>query len=334
MVGHDGIWQAARMTTLLAPLLGAEGAESMLRLRDGFGPYGMYSNEGYATGYAPELPQRADAIRNHLRNGAGEPIATVAARTNYFRETYAYGEEIAAPGIEPFLQHEGFADAARSIHGRDLVVPAIVFANLYLPGQELAIHTDVPEFRGANRTVTPQWLVVAMHHSGLFDRWRMPIATGVSFFGPGESGALVTYPEGRDGPRVDVAPRHDTALVLDTDTVFHGVDRVAGDDSALQLARPGMRLHPGVRWQLRDGEALVAEVNPADVRFSVSWKGYCFADDADRRRWAEHDDDLTLDRILDTIETDLRTRDVVRGDRPTPAEFGLAIIDTYIRFPD
>ncbi len=333
MAGCDRIWQAARMAILLDPLLGAEGAESMLRVRDAFGPYGMYSNEGHDTGYAPELPQRIDAIRNHLRHGNGEPVGTVAARTNYFRETYAYGDEITAPGIEPFLHHEGLAAAARSIHGRELVVPAIVFANLYLPGQELAIHTDVPEFRGANRTVTPQWLVVAMHHSGLFDRWRMPIATGVSFFGPGESGALVTYPEGPDGPRVEVAPRHDTALVLDTDTVFHGVDRVAGDDTAIRSARPGMRLHPGARWQLRDGDAVVAEIDPASIRFSVSWKGYCFVDDADRRRWAEHGDDLTLDRILDTIEADLRSREVLRTDRPAPAEFGLAIVDTYTRFP-
>ena len=45
------------------------------------------------------------------------------------------------------------------------------------------MHTDVPEFRGANRKRYPQWLIVVMHHSGLFDRWRMPIATGVAYFG-------------------------------------------------------------------------------------------------------------------------------------------------------
>ena len=53
-----------------------------------------------------------------------------------------------APGIEPFLHHEGFVEAARALHGRDVIVPAIVYANLLLPGQELAVHTDVPEFRG------------------------------------------------------------------------------------------------------------------------------------------------------------------------------------------
>ena len=72
-------------------------------------------------------------------------------------------------GIEPYLFHEGFVEAARAVHGRSVIEPAIVFANLMVPGQELAVHTDVPEFRGCNRKVMPQWLLVAMHHSGLFD---------------------------------------------------------------------------------------------------------------------------------------------------------------------
>ena len=83
-------------------------------------------------------------------------------------------------GIEPFLHHEGLVDAARAVHGRPVIEPAIVYANILVPGQELAVHTDVPEFRGANRKIVPQWLIVVMHHSGLFDAWRMPIATGVA----------------------------------------------------------------------------------------------------------------------------------------------------------
>ena len=55
----------------------------------------------------------------------------------------------------------------------------IVYANVVLPGQELSVHTDVPEFRGANRKHEPEWLLVVMPLSGLFERWRMPIATGV-----------------------------------------------------------------------------------------------------------------------------------------------------------
>jgi hypothetical protein len=317
------------------PVFDDVGANAMLRLRDAFGPYGMYSNEGHTTGYADELPQRLDAIRNHLRRRADVSVREAAARTNYLRETYAYGDTIAAAGIEPFLLHEGFADAARRIHGGSIVEPAIVFANLYLPGQELAVHTDVPEFRGANRTQTPQWLLVAMHHSGLFERWHMPIATAIAFFGPGESGALITYPNGREGERVDVAPTHNTAVVIDADSVFHGVDRVVGDETAALAARPGMHVRPGTdRWMLLDGEGRdVAEVDPTEIRFSVSWKAYCFADAAQREAWRAHADDLSLEFILDTIERDLRDRGLLTEARPEPSDLAPLIIDTYTRFP-
>src|SRR5919197_6155264 len=114
--------------------------------------------------------------------GGEDSIAVLAARTNYFREEYAYGTTALIDGIEPFLFHEGFVEAARQIHGRRVIEPAIVFANLMVPGQELALHTDVPEFRGVNRKLHPQWLLVAMRHSELFEDWRMQIAPGVAWF--------------------------------------------------------------------------------------------------------------------------------------------------------
>src|SRR5207244_6920516 len=129
-----------------------------------------------------------------------EPASVLAARTNYFRETYAYGDDVFAPGIQSFFHHDHLFDGARRLHGREVVVPAIAYANLLLPGQELAVHTDVPEFRGADRRRYPQWLMVVMLHSGLFDGWRMPIATGISYIGDAKGGALSFWPDVAGGP--------------------------------------------------------------------------------------------------------------------------------------
>src|SRR5207237_2132790 len=124
----------------------------------------------------------------------------MAARPNYFRESYAYVPDVVAPGIELLLHHEGLADAARRLHGRNVIEPSIVYANVMVPGQELAVHTDVPEFRGANRKVLPQWLLVVMHHSGLFEPWRLHIATGIAWFHDSDHGALAYWPHGPAGP--------------------------------------------------------------------------------------------------------------------------------------
>lgn len=326
--------------TVLDPLLDDEAAERMVALWHDYGSYGQYSSEGFDTGFAPGLAQRHDSAVNFLRTGGRfgrrEELRLLAARTNYFRETYFYGEHTLVPGIEGFRDHEALRAAAEDLHGRPIVVPAIVYANVLLPGQELAVHTDVPEFRGANRRVVPQWLLVVMRHSGLFESWRMPIATGIAYFGDAEGGDLAYYPDGADGDAAVYTPRHNTAVLLDTDTVFHGVDPVAGDDAPLHDLRPGMSLrHDGDgRWSVRDGsDAAVASYRTSDLRYSVSWKAYCFADESERVAWADHSDDLSLDRILEVLDADLRARGLLDGDRPEPTELGKLLIDTYIRFP-
>jgi hypothetical protein len=331
---------------VLDPLLAPAGADAVVRLWHEFasasdagqgGSYGQYSNEGFDTQFAPELPQRYDARENFVRSGGRfgrrEDKGLLGARTNYFRETYAYlspdgkSDDVFVEGAKALMHADVLLDAARAIHGRDVIVPAILYANILLPGQELAVHTDVPEFRGANRKIVPQWLLVVMHHSGLFDRWRMPIATAIMYFGHAKGGALAYYVDGE--PRT-YEPKHNSGVVLDTDAMFHGVDRVEGDESALALLRSGQRLHHdgAGQWTLRDGERALASFATDDLRYSVSWKGYCFTDEAERAAWADHTDDLTLDIILETLVADLGV------ERPaSDGDLGRLLIDRYIRFP-
>jgi hypothetical protein len=326
---------------VLDPLFDEGDAALMLALWHEFGDYGQYSNEGFDTGFAPEIPQRYDAAMNFIRTGGRfgrrENLGLAAARTNYFRETYAYGDEVALPGIEAFRDHDALMDAAVAVHGHTIVVPSIVYANILLPGQELAVHTDVPEFRGANRTIVPQWLLVVMHHSGLFESWRMHIATGIAYFGSAQGGGLAYYPDGADGPAMVLEPRHNTAAVLDTDSIFHGVDRVAGDDQALGAITAEVRLrHAGATWEVYDPatDAVAATYADDDLRYSVSWKAYCFADDHERELWSVHADDLSLSFILDTLEDDLRRRGLADTRPSDDATFGRLLIDSYIRFPE
>lgn len=321
------------------PLLTDAQAHGILELVRRFGAHGMYSEEGLNEGIGEGLPQRYDSIRNFVNTGGRyakkEEFLELVARTNYFRETYAYGEDVQAPGIEPFLHHEGFVEAARAIHGRPVIEPAIVFANMFVPGQELAVHTDVPEFRGANRKVLPEWLLVVMHHSGLFHDWRMPIATAVSWWTKSGGGQFVCYPQGPQNDAQLIEAKFNSAVILDTDTVFHGVDPVFSDDGSCPPLLPGMRLEPDEesRWVVREGDRRVAAFEWDELRYSISWKAYCFRDETERRTWRERSDDLSLDFILDTLEKDLRKRGRLDGPRPEPSSLTDVLIDTYIPFP-
>lgn len=323
---------------LYDPLLSEEDAAGMCALAARFGRYGLYSQEKAEIEIGEGLAQRHDAVMNFLRTGGrlrrDEPLARLGSRTHYFRESYAYGERVLIEGIQPFLHHAGFVAGAREIHDRPVIEPAIVYANVLLPGQELAMHTDVPEFRGANRVRFPQWLMVVMHHSKLFTAWRMPIVTGVSWFSECGGGGFAFYPDGADGP-VEVLPaRRNTAVLLDTDSVFHGVDLVDEVVPLPDLSTGMVLVHDGDdRWSVRNGDDVVARYRWNDLRFSISWKAYCFADEAERTAWREHADDLTLDTILGRLTDDLRARGRLGDVRPSDTDLALMLIDEYVRFP-
>ncbi|MGI9591925.1 MAG: hypothetical protein ACR2P8_11200 [Myxococcota bacterium] len=320
------------------PLLSDEQADTMLRLCERYGSYGTHSEEGIQDGFGENVSQRHDAALNFVKTGGRfgrqEELRTLVARTNYFREEYAYDQPL-VEGVEPFLHHEGFYEAAREIFGRPIVEPKIVYANLLVPGQELAIHTDVPEFRGVTRRTDPQWLLVAMHHSGLFERWRKPIATGVAWFGDPRGGEFAFYPDGPRAPARSLDVRHNTAILLDTDLVFHGVDRVTETHREMPAMGPDVKLvHEGDgRWRTEENGGVLDRYGWEDLRFSVSWKAYCYADEAERHRVAQHTDDLSRKEALDVLIADLRAKGRLDADPPSDDEIALTIIDEYIRFP-
>lgn len=330
---------ASNVVVALDPLLDPGDAGAVVELCTNFGRYRTYGElEPIEIPEGPGLRQRHDSVRNFLTTGglrrAEESMGTLASRTSYFREEYAYGGTLLTGDIAPFLYSERLADAARAVHGRAVIEPQIAYANLMVPGQELAVHTDVPEFRGVSRKTVPQWLLVVMHHSGLFDEWRLHIATGIGWFSDLDGGELAYWPDGPDGPLTRHAIRTNTALVLDTDSVFHGVDRVATVAAAAMPrieAGCGLRAE-GDRWVLRSPSSdVLADYDWSELRLSVSWKAYCFASDTDRGTWSDHADDLSLDTILEALRADLSARRAV--DIPRNADLGLALIDEYIRFP-
>lgn len=346
-----------------------DGPEAMVDLAHRYGTYRTYgSHEKIDHPLGRGLQQRHDSILYFLRTGGlratTEPAEVLAARTAYFRQEYAYmgqpahrrragpstAEQVVPgttcsaggpiehiEGIGPFLRSGRLADAAREVHGRPVVEPAIAYANLMVPGQELAVHTDVPEFRGADRKRLPQWLLVVMHHSGLFERWRLRIATGIAWFHDSEHGALAFWPDGPGRPAAQHRIRANTALVLDTDTVFHGVDRVTTDEAAVvPPVGPGSTLTPDGdgTWVLRTADGGVAARYTWDeLRFSVSWKAYVFADEVERDAWRTGSDDLDEDAIVDRLVADLVERGRAEPDVARDPELGLLLIDTYIRFP-
>ena len=78
---------------------------------------------------------------------------------------------------------------------------------------------------------------------------QVPAETSAAYFDAliAPSKKLVWFEESGHEPFVDEPAKFNTAMVLDTDTIFHGVDRIAAVSEAdLPPLRPGMVLAPVV----------------------------------------------------------------------------------------
>jgi hypothetical protein len=271
--------------------------------------------------HAPYWPvQRYFASAEEMRalSDTAERNGSPDARTGMvvgpvFRGDWAYDRPL-VDGVEPLLRCAPLTSAARRLFDAEVVRPQILYVNLTLPmlcGD--GGHTDIPAFRGVDRTTVPVWLLVTMGRSGLFERWRVRIATAVAWFYEGEGGALTYWPDGPDASPRSLPPRTNTALVGDNDVMFHRVEAVGGpdDDMVRGLTLDSQLAFAGAgTWEVREAGRVLARYPATRVRVSLSWKAIVFRDAEEARLHDEQRDTLTLPVVLDTLRADLAARGV------------------------
>ena len=123
----------------MSPFMSAEEATTMLRIAEERRVFRTYAEEALMTELASHyrnVSMPPSTTFNGIDGlGNSDDVSTAAQRTNYFRETYAYGDDIQAPGVEAFFNHPELLAVAGEVTGRPLVVPAIVYANILTPGR-------------------------------------------------------------------------------------------------------------------------------------------------------------------------------------------------------
>lgn len=295
------------------------------------GPYRLYVQAPIASGLGVGLTRRHDAalawVMRQVAAGSMEPMDVQAARSNLFRGTWLERGQLRGVDCDDVVSHGGLAAAASELLGASIVEPYMLYANLLLPGQELPVHHDTPEFVGLDKTNTPEWFLVVCGHSGLFADSRIRVASGVVFIEG--NGDLVVYPDGIDAPPSGVPPRPNSAIVLDADELVHGVARVGGADAPAPPVEIGMELAWDGGWVLRKGENEVARYPAGDVRLSLQWKAWVFADEADRSSRAALDFDLAVERLVRA----LRERGRIGEAVPDEVDLALLMMDEFIQLP-
>jgi hypothetical protein len=257
-----------------------------------------------------------------------------------FRGDWAYDRPL-IEGAELFLNNRSLIEAAERLFDTDLVRPHQVYSNLtwQLPFPQGKGHTDVPAFRGVDRTRYPIWFLHVMGRSGLFEDERIRIATAVAWFYEGEDGGFEYWPDGPDRPpRTHQGEIFNTAIVGDNDRMFHRVMPVGRvEDGMINGMSLETRLEhvDGDRWSIVEKDTLAAPTWPA-IRISVSWKAMVFRDEAEQRMVDEHTCDITAEDALQRFYDDLDRRGI-ECERPADPLRDPAFVETlsttYVRDP-
>ena len=87
------------------------------------------------------------------------------------------------------------------------------------------------------------------------------------------------------------------------------------------------------QWQLRNDEQELESFGWPHLRYSISWKAYCFRDEAEEQKWRDGSDDLSLEFILERLENAMREMGVLQGGRPEPTTYAMMMVKTFVRFP-
>lgn len=258
------------------------------------------------------------------RVASGSPTGGGATVPPWFRLDYAVEGQVLVPGAEVILDNPSFQTAAAEAFGfPEVVRPQTVYVNVMGPAAyPFFAHIDVPAFRGFTRSDHPVWLLHQMKVSGLFEDYRVRLATAVSWFYGGAGGAFHFWPEGPDGPAlVQEPPFENVAVVADNEQTYHGVSSLGVADQtgpeALTVEGRLERRSTADGWNVVEGGRELESYDDAITRTTISWKAEVFTDEAERALVDDHLDDLSMEMVVDRFLADLERQGI---DVPTPSD--------------
>ncbi len=269
--------------------------------------------------FAASLRAYEDAARSKSPDAVGVMVDDELMTMPIYRGDFVSSGAVHIDGVDAVLRNERLIGAAQQVFDAEVVRPLIVFSNLTAPMPQNRKHTDVPTFRGVERSQYPAWVVQGMASSGLFERWRVKVATAVAWYYDGPNGGFSYWPDGGAAPEVTIEPPTNTAVVGDNDFMYHRVEAVGDGRFALVPIDSLLSFDAAAdRWRISKGDRDFGNFGRDDVRISISWKAECFHDAEEARVFDEHLDDLTFDQVLGIWRADCDARGIALPEVADP----------------
>ena len=305
------------------------------------------------------LPQRVDIGKHFIMTGGmdglKEPYSSLVDRVSSFGR-YTFPEQLTDyPAVERLFGSSRFQAAARSVcPATKQHLDAFQFNYIVqVPGQTVALHIDSPYFYGADRFSFPQWLLVAMVWSGLFQDKFIDQVQVVGYLhewepaaaadgGPSGGGEFLWYDNSTSYHKVLPAPRSgsvvDGSKMLHAATAYRPSTRAPHMDKSRDNVLRFTGGASGEQWEVQSDGATIQQYNTTDLRIAIVYRARCFPDaEALEAYKSSPPEVMDMDAVLDKMVADL----VVRGAMPAGStkdtlprlDLAFKLMDTYIRYP-
>lgn len=260
----------------------------------------------------------------------------------HFRGFLAQNSTCLYPEVHDIFYNERFLDLVRDYWGCRYAKPTLMLFNICGPhnsGKEA--HLDAVTFRGVRIENTPVWMQNVMAKSGLFTDYIVKMAQVITWWYRGEEGTFTYWPEGPlQPPKRLEHPLWNKGVVVQNELMFHRGDSVG---------RPEERNVQGVKnrslfeyspeddaWYITTDGERVHRYEPEQIRFLAHWNAELYADLDELKKVMDHTDDLTHQRVVDTLLADLRSKGVKVSEPSDPfhdVDWIQALIHTYTIAP-
>mmetsp|Transcript_10773 Transcript_10773/g.17998 ORF Transcript_10773/g.17998 Transcript_10773/m.17998 type:complete len:433 (+) Transcript_10773:1797-3095(+) len=296
------------------------------------------------------LPGRVDVAQHFVRTGGVQALrekfdisaARLQSFASYIFDVNKY------PIIKELFASKVFTDNARSVCPPDEQYLDTFQMNfiLQVPGQTVAIHTDAPYFHHATRFQFPQWLLVAMTHSGLFKDDFVHQVQVVAYFHEWKAtatrGGQFLYWKDNATSIETLLPEPEAGTVVDGSKTVHCASVYGGPHGGAlpppinkqefcQLKHVGNDV-----WQVVCNDKVLQTYSTDDLRFAIVYRARCFRDEQTAREFRERDasDMLQLEQVLSQFRTELERRGrLEQGEQISRLDLALLIINEFIRYP-
>ena len=268
-------------------------------------------------------------IAQHFAN-AEELIATFAGGfpegfeptldmflTPTFRGFFANYSALLHPELHDVFYNETFLGHAKSYWNAEYAKPQMMLFNINGPcGNNDPGHLDSPSFRGIRYENSPTWLCSIMGRSGLFQDYLIKMAQVITWFSHDPASGFTYWPNGPLAtPERLASPVYNRGVIVQNEMMVH-----RGEASgAVERQRPaGLGFdsiftgEAGDRdgWVVKTGDQVIERYHTDDLRFLVHWSAEVFEDYAELKKNMDGSDNLTFDRVFETLIKDVRARGI------------------------